>query len=57
MSGNIPLEQEIVALSAGRSKEWLMPDTTNQPVEVVREVRDLSQQLVDPLVRNGEAGA
>ena len=57
MSTNIPLEPEIAALSAGRTEEWLMPDTTNQPIEVVREVRDASKQRVDQLVAQGQAGA
>jgi protein-tyrosine-phosphatase len=52
-----PLEAELAAAASGKLEEWPMPDTTGQPVEVVREVRDLIGQRVDRLLAelHGEA--
>jgi protein-tyrosine-phosphatase len=44
-----PLEPELAAAAAGKLEEWPMPDTTGQPVEVVREVRDLIGARVEQL--------
>jgi arsenate reductase len=45
-----PLDPELAAAVAGKFENWPMPDTTNQPVEVVREVRDLIQARVEQLI-------
>ena len=45
-----PLDPELAAAAAGKLEEWPMPDTTDQPVEAVRVVRDLIQARVTQLL-------
>ena len=47
-----PLEPELAAVAAGKLEEWPMPDTTGQPVEAVRVVRDLIGARVERLVED-----
>ena len=46
-----PLAPDLAAAAAGKIHEWLMPDTTNQPVEAVRQVRELIKVRVQQLLR------
>lgn len=45
-----PLGPDLAAAAAGKLEEWPMPDTTGQPVEAVREVRELIRARVDRLL-------
>ncbi|MBA2448138.1 MAG: hypothetical protein H0V51_08940 [Chloroflexi bacterium] len=45
-----PLAPDLAAAAAGKIQEWPMPDTTNKPVEAVREVRELIRVRVERLL-------
>jgi arsenate reductase len=45
-----PLPPELAAAAEGKIEEWPMPDTTNKPVEAVRELRELIEGRVQRLI-------
>ncbi len=45
-----PLGPDLSAAAADKIEEWPMPDTTNKPVEAVREVRELIRVRVERLL-------
>lgn len=45
-----PLAPDLAEAAAGKIQEWPMPDTTNKPVETVRQVRELIKARVEQLI-------
>jgi arsenate reductase (thioredoxin) len=52
-----PLDPELSEAVEGKFENWPMPDTTDKPVEAVREVRDLIGARVQRLLGELEAAS
>ena len=50
VSLDCPLPPDLATAAASKLETWPMPDTTGQPVEAVRAVRDLIQARVERLL-------
>ncbi len=50
-----PLGPDLSAAAADKIEEWPMPDTTNKPVEAVRQVRELIKVRVEQLLEEIDA--
>ena len=56
ISLDCPLAPELATAAAGKLESWPMPDTTGQPVDKVREVRDLIRDRVETLIAELRGG-